>query len=615
MCGIAGFTGSRQPDLLRRMTGSLHYRGPDADGFFEGKGINLGHRRLSIIDLTTGTQPMFSADKNLAIIFNGEIYNFQELRSLVPDYPFQTSSDTEVIMALYRKYGPDGLSRMNGMFAFALWDTSADRLLLARDRMGKKPLYYAEHKGNLYFASEPKALLFALHTREMDQAAASLFFELQFIPGRQSIYRGVFRLLPGEYAVWERGKLVTTRYWNLRFDGSSEPSTDRLGTLLADATKLRLISDVPLGIFLSGGIDSSTVAYYAVQAATKRIKTFSIGFTDPSFDESKYFNAVAKRLGTEHSHHLFTERELLDVIPLIFDRLDEPLADASILPTYLLSRFTREKVTVALGGDGADELFAGYPTFIAHTLAGRYASVPGFARTWAEKIVRTIPVSHRNISFDFKLKQFIKGASLSGTARDRAWTAAFAPEELQHLLSHDVFQSVSEERERIAAESLTNSADSDETAVLRFWQQGYLVDDILTKVDRAAMYSSLEVRAPFLDHRIVEYVNNLPYTWKLRHRVTKFLLKELMRGKLPDEIIDRPKKGFGIPIASWLTKELKEYMLEVLRPRAVSAAGLQSVYVSRLIDEHLTHRSDNRMKLWSLIVFMEWHRRWLRARI
>lgn len=615
MCGIAGFTGPADQALLRKMTDRLAYRGPDAEGFFYNGKINFGHRRLSIIDLAGGQQPMRDRTGDIVTIFNGEIYNFEELKKrYAADYGFTTNSDTEVILALYEKKGLDFIPLLNGMFAIALWDERKQTLILIRDRCGKKPLYYYEHHGQLYFASEPKALLVSMSSKpELNLSGLSLFLNFQYLPGEHSVYQGFKKLLPGHYAVWEAKKLRIAPYWSPQFNDSAKPDTKTLNQLLSQAVGRRLVSDVPLGVFLSGGIDSSTVAYYAQRQSQRPVKTFSIGFEEASFDESKYFNAAARFLGTDHHHQTFSSQALLEVLPKILELQDEPLADASILPTYLLSRFARRSVTVAVGGDGADELFAGYPTFAAHGLADWYARLPRVIKKTLTEVIRLLPVRHNYLSFDFKLKQFLRGADESGFWRDLSWTNAFSWQEQAQLLRPEIYSVVASQRlDEIMQDYFGSRRMTGSQAVLYFWQKGYMIDQVLSKVDRASMYNSLEVRAPFLDVEVVEYVNNLPFQAKLRHGTSKYLLKQLMQDKLPDIVVNRPKKGFGIPLSQWLNDELRWLVDDSLRTDKLAPLGLFNVgYVERLRQEHEQRKADHRFKLWTLITFVQMYRRWL----
>lgn len=604
MCGIAGFTGQPNERLLEDMTNVLSYRGPDGFGYFADSNINLGHRRLSIIDINGGAQPMVDSSDQVAIVFNGEIYNYQELKSTLQNYQFKTNSDTEVILNLYLEKGEDFLQYLNGMFSLALWDKRENKLILARDRMGQKPLYYFFQDDNLFFASEPKSLLKAMQNRELDLDSVRLFFQFQYLPKDKSIYKGLKKVLPGSYLVWQNGEHQLKKYWNLNFDNSGK--SDEVENLLKASVKRRLISDVPLGVFLSGGLDSSTITYFAKENSNAEVKTFSIGFSDKSFDESAYAQEVANHLGTRHFHKNFSDQDLISLLPKIFEKLDEPLADASVLPTYLLSEFARESVTVALGGDGSDELFAGYPTFQAHKLADLYQRLPRVLKVLIKKIVYSLPVSFDNFSLDFKLKSFLRGADKQGYQRDLAWMSAFDREEQQRLFTKD-FLSKSNLKDIIDMEQ-----QKQDSQVLHFWQRGYLVEDVLSKVDRASMYNSLEVRAPFLDYKLVEEINNLPHSYKIEGFKTKALLKNIMSGKLPSNIINRKKKGFGLPLAKWFRGELKELVQSSLSKEELDKIGIfNQDYVDSLVKDHLDKKCDNRIKIWTLLTFVYWHKNWI----
>jgi len=611
MCGIVGFTGGKNQNLLKRMADSISYRGPDAEGFFVDDKINLGQRRLSIIDLEGGKQPMFDPSGQIAVVFNGEIYNYAQIKTdYLSDYNFVTTSDTEVIIAMYLKFGTECVKYFNGMFAFAFWDARKDLLFIARDRLGKKPLYLRELNGQIYFASEPKALIVdVLGKPKINLKALSLYLRFQFIPANISIWEGIEKLLPGHYLIWVNGKKEISRYWDLKFEGKPSDPKDFEG-LIEDSVKIRLVSDVPLGIFLSGGLDSTTISYFAAKHSTQKIKTFSIGFEDESFDETKYSQLAANFLQTDHHHQFFSEKDVIDLVPKIFSLLDEPMADASILPTTLLTAFTRQHVTVALGGDGADEIFAGYPTFQAHVLADLYRYLPSFIKTNINKVITNLPVSHNNFSLDFKLKRFIRGADLQSFWRDLEWTSAFNLSEQEKLFKPEIRPgSGISDQNRFVADFLENRDLHDyKNQVLNFWQKGYLVDDIFVKMDRAAMYNSLEARSPFMDYRVVELVNNLPFDQKIRHWRTKFLLKETMKDKLPKEIVFRPKKGFGIPLAKWFAGSLKEFLLETLSKENIESVGIFDFeYINELINSHLNGQEDNRIKLWTLVVFVQWY--------
>lgn len=622
MCGIAGYVGRGDQTILKRMTDAIRRRGPDDEGFFVADGVGLGVRRLSIIDVAGGHQPIATEDGQVHVVFNGEIYNFQEFRRKLEarGHRFATRSDTEVIAHGYEEWGTDCFARLNGMFGLAIWDGREQKLILARDRMGKKPLYWTRQASTLIFGSEIKALLqHPASVRELDPETLSQYLTFEYVATPKSIFKGIFKLEPASFLTWDGRDAVVKPYWQIAFDrervGSEHENVERLGELLKQAVERRLISDVPLGIFLSGGIDSSTVAYFA-QHSGQRQKTFSIGFGDQSFDESSEARRVAKALGTEHYEKQFGVRELLDTLPQVAELLDEPFADPSILPTYLLSKFARERVTVALGGDGGDELFLGYPTFQAHKLAAWYLRLPAVVRRFLiEPLIAALPVSDRNISFDFKLKRFIRGVHQGFAQRDSLWLGAFSDSEKRALLTPEFRAAarpdITYEQTRQYLDDVRDRAPLEQLAYVYLCT--YLMDDILVKVDRASMFASLEVRAPLLDYTVVDFVLSLPLEQKLKGFRTKHLLKALMRDKLPAGITDRAKKGFGIPVAQWLRYELKPFVRELLSPAAITQQGIfEPAAVSRLIAEHDQRRHDHRKTLWTLLMFQLWWRQWMR---
>jgi len=622
MCGIAGFVGKGTKDTIEQMTTTLLHRGPDDQGFFVQKNVGFGHTRLSIIDVNpTGHQPMFTSDKKMAIIFNGEIYNFPELKRELQQkkiYNFHGTSDTEVILALYQAYGEKVFEMLNGMFAIALFDFRRGTLLLARDRLGKKPLYYAVIDGTMLFASELKALKkHPLFNAELDLSSLNKYLQYEYVPTPHTIFKNVYKLEPATYLTWHKGELKKNEIWRMKFDDIPTTLPDAISKLdsgLSESVRMRLISDVPLGIFLSGGLDSSTIAYYAQKNSSQRIKTFSIGFQEKSFDESSYARQIAKLLNTEHYEQTISAKDSLDSIPEIFDMLDEPLADASIIPTYLLSKFARQHVTVALGGDGGDELLAGYPTFQAQRFVRLYRAIPKIIRkNIIEKIINSLPVKDTNFSFDFIAKKFIDGIDEKDIYMHQRWLGSFNQDERSRLLSKDILHSLKDQNTYDDVESYSGeiATGSDSNKLLYTYLRTYLMDDILVKSDRASMYNSLEVRAPFLDYKVVDFVNNLPYEYKLKGFTSKYILKKLMDNKLPREIVYRRKKGFGIPVAQWLRGELKNLCTGLLSQQRIQHDGLFNAnYVSQLQKDHFDRKKDNRKLLWTLIVFQWWHQKW-----
>jgi asparagine synthase (glutamine-hydrolysing) len=607
------------------MTAALSHRGPDAEGYHvasydDGVSVGLGFRRLSIIDLETGNQPMTNEDGSVYVVFNGEIYNFRELRSKLEQrgHRFATKADTEVLVHLYEDLGPACVEQLNGMFAFGVWDERRRRLVLARDRFGKKPLYYTEIDGALIFASELKSLL--EHpgcSRELDLESVSAYLAFEYVPTPRAIFRGVSKLPAAHRLVWEDGRVRIERYWDLSFEAdegtrSEDEYAEELRSQLRAAVRRRLVSDVPLGAFLSGGVDSSSVVAFMAEALpVGAVKTFSIGFGERSFDESVHSRRVAEQFGTDHHEEVFTARAMADLLPTIADIMDEPFADASILPTYVLSRFTREHVTVALGGDGADELLAGYPTFAADRVAGLYVLPRLLHDRVIVPLADRLPVSTDNFSVDFKLKRFLRGAAEDVSVRHAAWLAAFTPDEQRELLPDGPEDPFEVHRRSFADAPTRDRIDR----LVYLYARTYLQDDILVKVDRASMACSLEVRAPFLDVELAEFLGRVPSRLKLRRLDTKHLLKRAMARDLPPGIAARKKKGFGVPVAEWIKGALREAVQDELSPSRLRRQGLfESRPVELLLTEHLSGRRDHRKALWTLFAFQLWHRRWVEQR-
>ena len=618
ICGVAGGDPTRGGELVQRMCGSMVHRGPDDEGSIHLDGVTLGMRRLSIIDIEGGHQPMANEDSTVWVVQNGEIYNHRHLREqlLAAGHVFATKSDTEVLVHGYEEWGERMVERLNGMFAFALLDRRKASLMLARDRMGIKPLHYAVDGERLVFASELKALLQDPALRKgVDPVALDEYLAYEFVPSPRSIVRGVNKLRPGHTMSWSLAdrRPAVRRYWapelNLepaRGPGNLDEECARLRDALREAVRKELISDVPVGVFLSGGIDSSAVTAMMTQLGGD-VRSFSVGFAEPSFDESAHARDVARHLGTDHHELTLEPAALLGLIPKLSLLLDEPLGDASIIPTYLLSAFTRQHVKVALGGDGGDELFAGYPTLQAHRLAGYYLRTPGLLRRRVvEPVVRRLPVSRSNLSFDFRAKRFVAAAGHTVAERHQRWMGSFAREERSVLLSPELrAEAAATDGESLVAEYASIDALNQ---ALMIDMRLYLENDILVKLDRASMMASLEGRVPLLNNDFVAYATSLPLDMKLNGLRTKFLLKRALRGILPDHILDRPKKGFGIPVADWFRGPLKEQMLSALSPDRLVVHGLfEPRAVKQLVDDHLAGRRDNRKQLWTLFAFELWH--------
>ncbi len=623
MCGIAGFTSLQSPPtdpvaLVRAMMAPLAQRGPDGEGFHLDSGIALGHRRLSIIDLVGGAQPMASPCGRYNIVHNGEIYNHIELRSELElsGYSFRTRSDTETLLAQYALDGVDALKRFNGMFAFAIWDRDEQQLLLARDRIGIKPLYYCLRGNELIFASELKALL--VHPRvgrRLDCLSVSKYFTFGYVPAPHTIFEDVYKLEPGSYLLFGRNGLKKKFYWDIPLEDNplSERNADEwaevLLALLRDSVAKHLRSDVPVGVFLSGGLDSSLITALAAHETSKRLQSFSIGFDQPSYDESAHARRVASLLGTEHHESVLTLSEAAELFPRMMQLLDEPLADASIFPTYVLSRMAAGSVKVVLGGDGADELFAGYPSFQAHKVVRKLSFLPVGMRDWLGRGVRGFPVSHRYASAGFLLQQFLKGLGLSPEIRFLLWMGCYGNAEkkqlfsadLKHLLlRQDAFEDISQYVRR-------SGLKGDFQRLLYLSMKLYLQDDVLVKVDRASMAHSLEVRVPYLDPDLVETACRIQPEYKLKGLTTKYVLKRAAEGLLPPDIIHRRKAGFMMPVAVWLTRNMRDTIEDLCSPAAIARTGLFNAgFVRQILDEHFQHRRDHRKHIYPLLCFMSW---------
>jgi len=607
MCGIAGFVGAGSREILSRMTDAIAHRGPDADGFHvdEATGLHLGHRRLSIIDLACGAQPMHTADRRFTIVFNGEIYNHVELRRDLEQRGcvFQTDhSDTEVLLHGYREHGSAFVGRLNGMWAFAIWDAHKQELFLSRDRFGKKPLYWFSQHGTFAFGSELTALLQHPDApRDVSRRALKKLFAYALIPAPHSIINGIWKLPAGHNLLLKKGEVPRPeRYWRFELDPdealASRPESDladELREILDRAVQRRLMSDVPLGVFLSGGIDSTAVAALAARhVSAGQLRTFSIGFTEASFDESAFAQRAAEFLKTSHLSEILDLDKAVEVLPQIFTKLDEPQGDNSLLPTWLLSRFTRKHVTVALGGDGGDELFAGYDTFRGLQKAEAYGRfVPKPVHAAIRALAGMMPVSHTNLSLDFKIKKGLGGVSYPQPMWNAVWLGALRPEELDQYFGEptdleDIYSEAIETWEACRQTSLIDRT-------LQFYTEVYMQDGILAKVDRASMMHGLEARSPFLDLEVANFARRLPHRFKLRDGVTKYLLKKAVEPILPHDIIYRKKKGFGTPVGAWFQT-------------GRIATESTDAFTQDKARRHREGRSDERLFLWSQFNYEQW---------
>jgi len=624
MCGISGVVGSLRSEraTLLRMNDALHHRGPDGEGVFWNEHVGLAMRRLAIIDVAGGNQPIFNEDGQVCVVFNGEIYNFQDLRARLEQrgHRFVTHSDTEAVVHAYEEYGPRCIEHLWGMFALAIWDAREHRLVLARDRLGKKPLvYYLAPDGGLAFASEFQALLsHPLVPRDVDPRSIDDFLTYLYVPAPSTVYRNVWKLPPAHTLVWQAGRVTVEPYWQVAFGAKLNITEDealaRFGELLRDAVRRRLIADVPLGAFLSGGMDSSSVVAEMAELSPGRVKTFSIGFGERDFDELAYARQIAQRFGTEHQE-LVVEPHALNVLPTLVEHYGEPYADSSAVPSYYVSQLSRQHVTVALNGDGGDELLAGYERHWAARIAARYDTVPRVVRHGLIRpLIPLLPEPRQRRAFLRRAKRFMTAAHLPVLERYLHWVGAFTPAMKQDLYTDD-FRSMLDGhdaghwlRDALAPEPRLDPVD----AVQRADTLLYLPGDLLVKMDIASMANSLEARSPLLDHRLIEFCAALPSHYKLRGRTSKWLLRRLMRDRLPQDILTRPKMGFGVPVGEWLRDELRPFVEDTLFSDRAEARGLfRPAAIRGLVDQHQTRRTDATSFIWALLMLELWFRRFI----
>jgi asparagine synthase (glutamine-hydrolysing) len=598
------------------------HRGPDDDGYYSDEKIALGMRRLSIIDLLTGRQPIHNETQDIWTIYNGEIFNFPDLRRDLESrgHRFYTNSDTEVIVHLYEDEGEEFVQRLNGMFAIALWDKKTRKLVLARDRLGIKPLHMLRAGDRIYFASEIKSILQSGCPREMDFESISQFFTFEYIPAPRTIFKGIEKLLPGHMAIIQDGGLRIRSYWDIPFPTKIEDIKNKsyyeqeIVSRLKESVRKRLISDVPLGVFLSGGIDSSSVTALMSEVATSPVKTFSIGFKEKTFDELDYARKVAVLFGTEHTEFVVEPSQVKELVPVLMNYLDEPLADASVIPTYIISRLARRYVTVALAGEGGDELFAGYDTYKAYKIARLYRKVPAFVRNGlVKKIVTRLPASKKRLSFEFKAKKFISGIDFPPEISNFLWWGAYTPAEKEKLFSAEVYAQSSPDSFAPVLFHSRNCPSEDPLSRLAYLDMKlYLQDDLLVKTDRMSMANSLEIRVPFLDYTFVEFAASIPSSLKLKGLNAKHILKKAMRSRLPREILTKKKIGFDIPLGVWIQHELRDFVTDVLSPANLGKHGLfNRSYVETLLKEHFVGTHNHRQLLWPLVIFQFWYDRYM----
>lgn len=609
-------------DALQRMNDAMRHRGPDDAGYHLAEGVGLAMRRLSIIDLVSGSQPIYNEDRSLAIVFNGEIYNHAELRTqlIARGHNYRTRTDTETILHAYEEYGEECPRKLNGMFAFAIWDSRKELLFVARDRIGIKPLYYYQDGEQLIFASELKSILQQRDVpRNIDRKSLDTFLTFEYIPRSYSIFQDIHKLLPAHYLIYERGKITIRPYWHLSFQASEESEgqlAEQFVALLTDAVKIRLMSDVPLGAFLSGGLDSSSVVALMSRSSNNGVKTFSIGFADKTYNELPYARRVAQVFATEH-HEEFINPDIVDLTAKLIHHLDEPLGDFSIFPTFLVSEMARRHVKVVLSGDGGDELFAGYDTYIADRLARKFSCLPRFLRTnCLAAIADQLRPSEKKKGLRNRIKRFAEGARLPADLQHVRWMIFLQNAEKQRLYSSDFLRDLGDfDAHDLMLEQFASCNSNDPLDQQQYVDiHTYLVDDILVKVDRMSMATSLEARVPFLDYRFVEFAATVPSHLRLRGKTSKYLLKRAMTDILPIEIIQRNKEGFSIPIKNWMKKELKPMMLDALSPASIKKSGFfDSNTVQSLIHEHLQGRENHSHRLWALMVFQLWWQQTLQS--
>ncbi len=620
MCGIVAIAHkNKKPneDELKFMCNTLRLRGPDDEGIWIGDDIGLGHRRLSVIDLDTGSQPMHSNDGSVVIVFNGEIYNFSELRSelVALNQKFRTQSDTEVILNGYQQYGIDGLlNRLEGMFVFVLYNKVTRDLVIARDKFGEKPLYYIDNGDSLYIASELKALELKFDKKIIDKKGLNFFLSLSYIPAPHTIYNQVKKLSQAHYILVEKGGTPQIKkYYDLReriavskYQGNFKKSCNDIRNLLKESVKKRMIADVPVGAFLSGGIDSSIIAVLMADISKKPINTFSIGFKEKGYDESHRAQLIADKIKSNHKVHYLNYKDVVNILDEIVLHYDEPFGDSSALPSYYVAKLAKEKVTVALTGDCADELFGGYEKYLTQEYVRYFKKLPKAVQILVKKLVSIIPHSRFTNSVLRRVKKVLANVNLSDfEIHYNLMCLGFNDSERLNLLQKDFKSDIKNEIKQVydsfpSSEPLTKSFYTD----LQFVVEG----DMLTKLDRVSMKNSLEARVPFLDSKLVEMAFSLPVNFKIRKRDKKIILKEAFKNDIPSKTINYRKKGFGVPVDYWFRNELKSELKDLLSKDKIDRQGIfKYEKVKTYLDEHLSGKENNKGKLWNLFVFQKWY--------
>ncbi|MFH1752762.1 MAG: asparagine synthase (glutamine-hydrolyzing) [Candidatus Omnitrophota bacterium] len=640
MCGIAGIASFNDShvseELVLRMTRTLAHRGPDDEGLYlssrQAPGarlkVGLGHKRLSIIDLESGHQPMANEDKSVWIVYNGEVYNFPELRQELTDkgYRFTTKSDTEVIIHLYEDQGVDCLKRLRGMFSLCIWDVKRERLFLARDRVGQKPLFYYHKDGIFAFGSEIKAILeCGFVKRETDLASLDDYLTYGYAPSPATMFKDIRQLPPAHYMLYDAKGLKIERYWHLDYTNKARASfkecEERLYDILGEATKIRLISDVPVGAFLSGGVDSSCVTALMAKLSPAKVKTFSIGFDESDYDELRYAKFISERFGTFHREFI-VEPRAMDILPKLAWHYDQPFGDSSAIPTYYVSKMTREFVTVALNGDGGDESFAGYQRYRGIKLAQLLGGVPGgflkagynFAEFVSKNILsesKSVRINHARRFFEPLLRKVdLEDAYIT-------WLNYFTDKDKSALLSGGVTEQIKKRSSKAYLYDIFKASTAKNLVekVMNADMLSYLPEDLLVKVDRATMANSLEGRSPFLDHKVIEFAASIPVRYKLKGLDTKYILKRAFSKEIPMSFLNRRKKGFGVPVGRWFRGPLKDFVRDALLDRKSLDRGLfREDYIKRLLDEHQNNKRDHSNRIWALLSFEMWHRIFIEGR-
>ncbi|OGS17568.1 MAG: asparagine synthase (glutamine-hydrolyzing) [Elusimicrobia bacterium RIFOXYA2_FULL_50_26] len=627
MCGICGVYHPGNPlnswdEITRRIASDLNHRGPDEDGFYFNSDISLGMRRLKVIDMKTGVQPIKNETGDVVVIYNGEIYGFESIKKDLQNkgHLFKTQSDTEVIVHLYEEYGLDFFQYFDGMFAFALWDLKNSRLIVARDRFGIKPLFYTlpDTNGNFIFSSELSPMLNVPGlNRELDPLAVDAYLMLSYIPHPYSIYRGVKKLSPGSYLLAENNQVQEVSYWDLPKETEHvhyKQALEELDVAISNSVRKMMRSDVPVGAFLSGGLDSSTVVYYMTKNTPKPVCTFSVRFKEDFFDEGLQARATAKKLGTEH-YEIWGKSSDIEILPELLAHFGEPFADPSQIPTYLVSKLARENVTVALSGDGGDEVLGGYITYCASMLTQYARVMPDCLRKMMMWVSGKFPVSLKHVGFDYKIRKFLPGIYLSPLEHHLLWRTIFCSEQRKNLYTADFAGALGENISNAMANRWKNIFSDykayDKLTPYQFLDfKTYLVDNNLTKVDRMSMANSLEVRIPLLDMEVFNAAMRLPTHARIRGLNTKVALREIMKGRLPAEVIKMGKKGFAVPLSCWFKDSLKTYVFDTLSHSRINRTGILSYsYVDSIIKMHMGGKINFSRQIWNLICFVLWHER------